>query len=648
MKHTLPRLLVVMMAALVFASGCREEGLINKTKYQGEKIKNYCQDFEEEVNALVEANNGVAVLRTSEYDNSQFDYFYLEPGQIEQIGDTLYMRLINDINYDRYLHKRVAVQVFLNYKSMDHLEELEEDPEGELANPLIIDRAYYDANKEPFFVYKFPVGERVDGKQIALNFAILQYKKNGDVKRTFCGTMEAPLGPLDPPCCTHQPWQNTNLQSVVRIPELEIDPEEYRYKGFTGTLDLIFPMNSVKFDRDELSNVILNYIEKYEKEGFEVQSVDMTGYASQGGTVEYNMDLSQARSEAVQEALKKHLEEIEKEGVSVSGRGSGEDWERLELLTKTAVFSDAERQKLMDIINSSMSKDEKEAEFRKLPFWSKFIKEVLVYCRHVFIEFTFKYEPNTMYVDMYPSQMPVISPELYNVATKTMTITKFKKGVDVNEGLNTLNTLIDVNNNRKPNLFAMRSTYHFAQNNVRNAISDIEDALEEDPDNLQYGLAALSYKTKYADSYSLDDRMDMLADYNSFVLKYPNNNDLQFNRVIMMDKVGFISGALAEYEGLMGEEKSAALLNNRGVALMKTNRLLQASSDFEEAVEKDPKLAEAHFNLAVLHAYKGLPEQSITHLEKAVELDPAYKEGLFSNPAFNIIKSNSKFEQKFR
>ena len=647
MKLMYSRLWVILMIAVVFASGCREEGLINKTKYQGEKIKNYCQDFEEEVNALVEANNGVAVLRTSEYDNSQFDYFYLEPGQIEQIGDTLYMRLINDINYDRYLHKGVAVQVYLKYKSQEHLEELEEDPEGELANPLIIDRAYYDANKEPFFVYKFPVGERVNGKQITLSYAILQYKK-GKVKRTFCGTMDAPLGPLDPPCCTDRPWQNANLQSVVRIPELDIDPEEYRYKGFTGTLDLIFPMNSTKFDKDELSNVILNYIEKYEKEGFEVQNVRMTGHASQGGTVEYNQDLSDRRAKAVNEALVKQMEKIEKTGIAVSSSGQGEDWNRLELLTKTAVFTDSERAQLMEIINSGATMDEKEAQFRKLPFWKKFIKEVLVYCRHVFIEFEFTYQPNTMYTDMYPSEMPVISPELYNVATKKMTITKFKKGVDVNDGLSTLNTLIDVNGNRKANLFAMRSTYHFAQNNVRSAIGDIESALEEKPDNLQYGLAALSYKTKFASSYSLGDRMDMLSDYNSFVLKYPNNDNLQFNRVIMMDKVGFISGALAEYEGLMGADKSAALLNNRGVALMKTNRLLQAQSDFEEAVEMDPKLAEGHFNLAVLHAYKGLPETSIKHLEKAIELDASYKEGLFSNPAFNIVKSNSKFQQKFR
>jgi tetratricopeptide (TPR) repeat protein len=247
--------------------------------------------------------------------------------------------------------------------------------------------------------------------------------------------------------------------------------------------------------------------------------------------------------------------------------------------------------------------------------------------------------------------MPVISPELYNVATKKMTITRYtpNSGIEAQSGLSILNTLIDVNLNRRANLFAMRSTYFFALNNVKMAISDIEAALQQESDNLQYGLAALSYKTKFADNYSLQERMNMLADYNSFTLKYPNNENLQFNRVVMMEKVGYISGALAAYSGLISKEsKSAAALNNRGVALMKTNRLLEAESDFTEAIKLDPKLAEAYFNLAILYAYKGLPSKAISNLSKAVELNPGLREGLFSNPAFQVIKSNPEFTQKFR
>lgn len=648
MKALATRFTLALVASALFFVGCQDEGFINKTTYQGQKVKNYCQDFEEEVQALVEANQGTAVLRVSQYDNSQFDYFYLEPGQMEQIGDTLYARFINDINYDRYLHKGVAVQVRLSYRPQEHLADLEAEPTGELESPLIVDRAYFDANKEPFFVYKFPVMGKIDGKQISLNYSIVLYKK-GELKKVFCNTVEAPLGPMDPSCCADQAWRDANPRSIVQVPELDIKPEDYRYEGFTGTLDLIFPMNSTDFEDEELSNVVVNYMTKYEKEGFKVQTINMSGYASQGGTVQYNQDLSQRRVAAVEEGLKKHFEELNRTDISVSSQGMGEDWERFDLLVKTAVFTDDERSQLLNISNSGMTPDEKEAELRKLKFWEKLVKEVLVYNRHVFINFNFQYQPDKMYVENYPSKMPMISPELYNVATKKMTITKFNKGDDANKGLGILNTLIDVNNNRKPNLFAMRSTYHFGLNNVQNAISDIESAMNMAPDNMEYGLAALSYKTKYASSYSLEQQLAMLDDYNKMTTKFPNNSNLVFNKVVMMEKVGFISGALAEYKGLMDNgTKSAALYNNRGVARMKTNRLVEAQADFNEAISMDPNLAEAYFNLAVLSAYKGLPDKTIDHLKKAIELDPTLKEGIFSNPVFDVVKTNQKFKDSFR
>jgi len=649
--------LSLRLLALVFVTGvlagCRPEGFINKTKYQGETVDNYCQDFEEEVAAMVEANTGPGILRVSEYDNSQFDYFYLEPGQIEVMGDTMYARFINDINWDRYLAKGVAVHVQLSWSSQPHLVDLEETPEGSLTEPIIVDREYYEANRDPFFVYKFPVMDKLDGRQATLYFTILQYNgKKTKIKRVFCDTKEVPLGPLDPSCCTDQPWRNTNLQAVVQLPELDIDPVNYRYEGFTGTLDLIFPMNSVKYDKDEVNDVLLNYISKYSKEGYEVDRIDMVGYASQGGTVEYNQSLSENRSEAVYSYLTNYFQENDSTGASsiqVSHRGLGEDWERFELLVKTADFTDEERRQLLDISSSSMSDDEKEAALRKLAFWEKLIKEVLVYCRHVMVEFTFQYDKDKMYVGDYPTQMPVIAPELYNVATKKMTVARFNGQDNPMGGLSVLNTLIDVNGNRTANLFAMRSTYNFALNNTTAAITDIESAMELASDNADYALAALSYKTKFADGYPMDQRMEMLQSYNTYINRYPNNTMLQYNRVVMMDKVGFISGALREYDNLMSEEsKTAALLNNRGVARMKTSRLSGAMSDFQEAIRKDPKLAEPYYNLAVLYAYRGMPDKAIENLARAVELNPALKNGIYQNAAFSVIKSSQKFRDRFR
>jgi tetratricopeptide (TPR) repeat protein len=615
---------LVLLAALML-SGCKPEGFINKTNYQGQKTVNTCADFTEQVNALLEANQGTQMLRVAEYDNSQFEYFYLEPGQMMIVGDTLYARLVNDIEYDRFLAKRVAVLVKLKYKAQDHLRDMEQEAEGAIENPLTIDRAYFDANRDPFFVYKFPVGNRVDGKQISLEFSI------------------------DPGCCSEVSWREVAPQSVVQVPELLINDENYRYQGFTGTLDLIFPINSVKYNQDELNDVLLNYISKYSREGFKVKGVNLTGWASLGGKVEYNQRLSDNRSKAVNDRLTTYFNDQSMSSVMVSSRGRGEDWERFDILVKTAVFTDDERRMLLEISNSSMSEDEKEARLRKLPFWEKLVREVLVYCRHVMVEFTFEYSADRMFVENYPTQMPVIAPELYNVATKKMTVSRYQQGTNAQNNMRVLNTLIDVNSNKTANLYAMRSTYHNAMNDIRLAIQDIENAMQQDRENMTYGLAALSYKTRIADTYSLDQRMTMLNEYNTYLNRTPNNAMLRQNRVVMMDKVGFISGALAEYSNMITEQsRGAALLNNRGVARMKTNRIVEAEADFQEAIRSEPTMAEAYYNLAIIHAYKGNPEKCLDNLTKAIELNAGLKGNLARNPAFNIVKANARFQSMLR
>jgi Tfp pilus assembly protein PilF len=649
----------VLFAAVVLSS-CNNKNLINKTKYEGQKITNTCQSFTEEINALIEANSGPNKLRVAEYDNSQFNYLFLEPGQVVLNRDTLYIRMISDLEFEKYLTKGVAIVVNAKYASQDHLKNLEKNPEGELGK-LTIDRAYYDANKDPNFVYKIPVGDKVDGKQITLSFSIIQNKKNGSLKKVFCNTVENPLGPLDISGVTDRPWDPVKIKSVVQVPEVDIKDEKYRYRTFTGTLDLIFPIESVKpIDPQELNNVIVNYISKYENEGFKLQNINIAGYASQGGPLEYNQQLSQNRSESIFKELNKYFEDKGRAGsIKIDFAGRGEDWERFQLLVKTANFSDGEKSKLLEIASSGASPDEKEAELRKycgykfgLPdkrqpdLWKRLVSDVLSFCRHTYITFQFDYAVDKMYVDPYTAQIPMISPELYNVATKQSIISKCTPNSDIQEGVRVLNVLIDENGNKKANLHAMRSTYFFAQSEIAKALADMEAAMELDKENLQYGLAALSYKTKFADSYSLNERLKILNSYNSYVEKNPTNGILLANRAVMMDKVGYISGALAEYgKFAVGNSKTAITINNRGVANLKTNRLIAAEADFLEAIKMDSKLAEAHFNLAIVYAWRGLNSKATDAFEKAIALNKSFCAEVAKNPAFRILKTTPKFKK---
>jgi tetratricopeptide (TPR) repeat protein len=632
---------VLAAFGVIAFSGCTPEGVINKTKYKGEKIVNTCDAFKEEVASLVNANNNSAQLVVAEYDNSEFDYYYLEPGQYEIKDGMLNWRFAGDIEYDKYLVKGVAITAMATYDAMDHLKGMENPTSGNIGS-LRIDRAYYNAHKEPVFMYQMPIeGNAADlnGKQIKISFKVEKFNKKGKLKKVFCKTDETPLGPVGPACCTFQPWDKANPQSVIVMPDVKIDDEQYKYRGFTGTLDLIFPENSVVFDKKVLTSAIQDYIKKYSDAGYKATNINLDGWASLGGEEARNQDLSERRAKAVFEDLTASLADA---SIQIAYAGKGEDWERLKLLTKASGLSGEEQAAVLGVCNGAGSNDEKEAAMRKLSFWTKLVDEVIVNTRHTFVTFKFDYQPNKMYVDYYPSQMP-ISSELLKVANETMVIGSYQEGGDTKKGLRTLDILLG--NNKKANLYAMRSTYHFGNNDFQSAIGDIDEAIGLDRNNTQYALAGLAYKTRYAGNYTIEQRLEMMDQYNDYVVRYPDNKSLYYNRAVMMDKIGYISGALAEYDELLqGGETSAASLNNRGVAKLKTMRTTEAEADFRAALDKDKNLAEAYFNLSLIYAYRGLTEKCVAELGKAVARDLTFKSQIWSNPAFAVLKDNPKFD----
>ncbi|MBL0020238.1 MAG: hypothetical protein IPP17_28355 [Bacteroidetes bacterium] len=505
-------------------SACTPEGVINKTKYNGEKITNTCDSFKEEIQGIVSANSNSAKLVVAEEDNSDIDYYYLEPAQYELKDGFLNFRLAGDLEYEKYLTKGIAITIKGSYNSLDHLNSLEKSASGEVGT-LMIDRAFYDANKEPVFMYKMPLTADIkdlNGKQIKLSFMVAKYKK-GKLKKILCNSQEVPLGPITPACCTFQPWDGADVQSVIALPDVKIDDENYKHRGFTGTLDLIFPENSVKFDQNLLTTAIKDYINRYTSVGYKVTSINLEGWASLGGKEERNQELSERRAKAVYDDLNKSLADST---VEMTSGGRGEDWNRLTLLTKASALNGEEQQAVLNIANGAGTNDEKEAEMRKLSFWKKLVDEVIVNTRHTFVTFKFDYAPDKMWVEYYPSQMPVISDELVRVANETMTIGAYKEGGDLKKGMRVLDILIG--NNKKPNLYAMRSTYQFGSNEFLAAIKDIDDALALDQNNIQYALAALAYKTKYANNYTLDQRIEMMDQYNDYAVKLSRQQELVF------------------------------------------------------------------------------------------------------------------------
>lgn len=637
---------LTLALAILSLSACKPDGFINKVKYDGEKYLNTCETFTEAVNQLSQRNNTAGILKVSQYDNTDFTYFYLEEGQFEIKADTLYFRLVKDLPYPQYLDKGVAVHVKASYEALPALQGLDTPASGDLGT-LVVDRDYYLANRRPFFMYKVPLGgQALEGKQIMLSFAIAKYDKKGNLKKYFCESDAQPLGEVRPSCCGAQPWQNAQLQTLVDMPQLEVSAERFLYDGFTGTVDVMFDESSASVQDDSTFSVdaVQMFVDKYRQADYLPTYLSMTGYASPGGRESYNQRLSEKRAATVKKALQALNEDLE--GLEVSAVGKGEDWDRVRLLTLVSSLDATQQAEVLAIVDdATLTNDQKEARLRKVKYWDTLVEEVLVKARHTFTFMDFDYKGQVATLKRYTERLPLTSRKLETLATQPIEVQPYAEGMNPAAGIAHLDTILT--QTATPNLYAMRATYYLAQQDVNKAIADLEKAGRfRDANAPAYAMAITGYKVLFADSYTFEEKKALYEELNQATASDPSNRPLFFNRAIVMERMGLTKAALTEYANLLeGYDANPAQLNNRGVARMKAYRVSEAVADFQAAVAADGDLAEAYFNLAIATAYQGLTRKTIEYLDEAVTRNPDYKGLIFNNPAFSVMSEDPRFDK---
>ena len=70
------------------------------------------------------------------------------------------------------------------------------------------------------------------------------------------------------------------------------------------------------------------------------------------------------------------------------------------------------------------------------------------------------------------------------------------------------------------------------------------------------------------------------------------------------------------------ENNKAAKINNDGIRHFSGKHWTESGEFFEDALKVDPNLAEAHFNLALVHHKKNRHKEAAEHFKKAAELAP--------------------------
>ncbi len=90
---------------------------------------------------------------------------------------------------------------------------------------------------------------------------------------------------------------------------------------------------------------------------------------------------------------------------------------------------------------------------------------------------------------------------------------------------------------------------------------------------------------------------------------------------------------------------AAAQQNLEGIQQYHSGKWQEAKSLFESAIQADPELPEAHFNLALTLHQLGDHREATIHFKRASELDPANKEIIGSSVYRNHLGLSSTLEK---
>jgi len=646
MKRNWLSLTTLSVLAVLFASSCKPDGFINKVKYQNEKYINTCQTFAEEVGKTIKENNkNNTKLFTSQYDNSEFKYFYLEAGQYEIRKDTLCFRLAKDIPYAHYLDdKGTQIIVNVSYQAAKRVADMEVEKQGKLA-PLVITKEYYFSHNKPYFYYRIPLnGAKLDGKQVSMSFNIKKINPKNKKETIFCNSVDIPLGTIIPSCCGADVWDSTKLQSVNIVPKLEAKSESYtRYANFSANVDIPFGDYETALTDSIFALVIQTYLDKYAAQNFKITKVTIQGFASLSGNEPKNIELSQQRAEAIKLALGKNNPNL-----SIDAKGMGEDWAKAIILLGQSKMTNEEKSQLLTYMSmKDVSNDVKESFMRALPYWAVFKETVLNKTRHCYVTMDFEYKGDVPALEKTNQSFVLGAKEIEELVNAKFSVNPYKEGKtqeEIQKELKSVNELLGMR--ASANLYSLRATYFMAQKDMSKVISDLEKATLLDKTNKKYNEIIRGIRFGEVEGMTFEQRRKMLDEYNKYIQENPNDKPLFFQRAIIMDKIGYISGALNEYAKLMDENDTEAFhYNNRGVAKVRTFRFTEAESDFLKALKHDNQMAASYFNLATIEAFRGHTAKTMEYLDQAIAIDKKYKPLIFSNPVFAVMAQDPRFDK---
>jgi tetratricopeptide (TPR) repeat protein len=94
------------------------------------------------------------------------------------------------------------------------------------------------------------------------------------------------------------------------------------------------------------------------------------------------------------------------------------------------------------------------------------------------------------------------------------------------------------------------------------------------------------------------------------------------------------------------ESEDADFYNKRGFAFYEKGQYDQATSDFNKALEINPRYAGAYYNRGLAYLRKGLYDQAISDFTKAIEINPNYGRAYYNRGRVYHIKGEAENKLK--
>jgi tetratricopeptide (TPR) repeat protein len=232
-------------------------------------------------------------------------------------------------------------------------------------------------------------------------------------------------------------------------------------------------------------------------------------------------------------------------------------------------------------------------------------------------------------------------------------------------------------------LLSSLAEYYFKQGNIsyfknhyNEAVKLYDEALRYKPDNVN------AWLNRGFALDELDQREEAIDSYNKALVYDPDNSNCLYNRGVVLSKLDRHEEAVASYDRALNKKPDdCEAWTNRGCALDALNRNEEAIESYEKALEYEdpattriagvnlgdtllklgryqeaikasdqvitliPEEACAWYNKSCAKSRLKEIDQSIENLQKAIALDPSYREKAQTDPDFDTIRNDDRFQR---